>query len=99
MLSASRNAGLPIGSEHWDWAGRTVAPTTITDAVISTAALLREYNPEKRVTERRLLVNVGVMSLAEGLFGAMPMRHGAGGFADQHYWVTRTGGPASWREP
>ncbi|MCJ7735915.1 MAG: putative sulfate/molybdate transporter, partial [Anaerolineae bacterium] len=50
------------------------------------------YFPEKTVSERKLLLNMGVMNIIASLFGGMPMCHGAGGLAGQYTFGARTGG-------
>ena len=73
-------------------AGFAQIPLSITNAVIATAALIRDYFPEKAVGERKLLLNMGVMNVVASFFGGMPMCHGAGGLAGQYYFGARTGG-------
>ena len=73
-------------------AGLAQIPLTLTNATIATAALIRDYFPEKAVPERRLVLNMGVMNVAASFFGGMPMCHGAGGLAGQYYFGARTGG-------
>ena len=65
---------------------------SITNAVIATAALIRDHFPEKAVSERKLMLNMGIMNVATSFFGGMPMCHGAGGLAGQYYFGARTGG-------
>ncbi|MFQ6084224.1 MAG: putative sulfate/molybdate transporter, partial [Candidatus Aminicenantia bacterium] len=65
---------------------------TLTNAVIATAALIREYWPDKAVSEKRLALNMGIMNTVVPFFGGMPMCHGAGGLAGQYYFGARTGG-------
>ena len=72
--------------------GLAQIPLTATNAVIATSVLISEYWPHRRVTERQLSFNMGVMNLAAPFFGGMPMCHGAGGLAGQHYFGARTGG-------
>jgi MFS superfamily sulfate permease-like transporter len=67
-------------------------PLSITNAVIATAAMIRDYFPERPVSEDKLMLNMGVMNVASSLFGGMPMCHGSGGLAAQHYFGARTGG-------
>ena len=67
-------------------------PLTFTNAVIACAALLAEYFPTRRVGERRLMANMGVMNVASSLLSGFPMCHGAGGLASQYYFGARTGG-------
>ncbi|MFB0546266.1 MAG: putative sulfate/molybdate transporter [Anaerolineae bacterium] len=73
-------------------AGFAQIPLSITNAVIATAALIRDYFPEKPVSERRLMLNMGFMNVVSAFFGGMPMCHGAGGLAGQYYFGARTGG-------
>jgi len=73
-------------------AGFAQIPLSITNAVIATAALIRDYFPDKAVSERKLMLNMGVMNVIGSFFGGMPMCHGAGGLAGQYYFGARTGG-------
>jgi MFS superfamily sulfate permease-like transporter len=73
-------------------AGLAQIPLTATNAVIATAALIACYWPERRVSPRRLSINMGVMNLVLPFFGGMPLCHGAGGLAGQYYFGARTGG-------
>lgn len=73
-------------------AGFAQVPLTITNATISTAALIKQYWPDNPVSERKLSFNQGVMNLVFPFFGGMPMCHGAGGLAGQYYFGARTGG-------
>lgn len=73
-------------------AGIAQIPLTATNAVIATSALIAEYWPGRRVTNRRLAFNMGVMNIIVPFFGGMPMCHGAGGLAGQYYFGARTGG-------
>jgi MFS superfamily sulfate permease-like transporter len=73
-------------------AGLAQIPLSITNAVIATAALIRDYFPEKTVGERKLMFSMGIMNVVASFFGGMPMCHGAGGLAGQHYFGARTGG-------
>jgi MFS superfamily sulfate permease-like transporter len=73
-------------------AGLAQIPLTLTNATIATAALIRDYFPEKAVPERKLVLNMGVMNAVVSFFGGMPMCHGAGGLAGQYYFGARTGG-------
>ena len=86
---------LPRPSDLWQamlLAGFAQIPLSITNAVIATAALIGEYFPDKAVSERKLMLNMGVMNVVASLFGGMPMCHGAGGLAGQYYFGARTGG-------
>ncbi len=73
-------------------AGLAQIPLSITNAVIATAALIRDYFPENVVSERKLMLNMGIMNVVGAFFGGMPMCHGAGGLAGQYYFGARTGG-------
>jgi MFS superfamily sulfate permease-like transporter len=73
-------------------AGFTQIPLSITNAVIATAALIRDYFPDKPVKEQRLMLNMGFMNVIPAFFGGMSMCHGAGGLAGQYYFGARTGG-------
>ena len=72
--------------------GLAQIPLTAANAVIATSALISGYWPERRVTERQLSLNMGVMNLILPFFGGMPLCHGAGGLAGQYYFGARTGG-------
>ena len=67
-------------------------PLSLTNAVIAVAALIRDYFPEKPVSEERLMLNMGFMNIIPSCFGGMPLCHGAGGLAGQYYFGARTGG-------
>ncbi|MEZ4598401.1 MAG: putative sulfate/molybdate transporter [Syntrophotaleaceae bacterium] len=73
-------------------AGFSQLPLTATNAVIATAVLIREYWPDRPVSEKKLSFNMGVINLIAPWFGGMPMCHGAGGLAGQYYFGARTGG-------
>ena len=72
--------------------GLSQIPLTATNAVIATVALIREYWPERTVTERQLALNMGIMNLVGPFMGGMPLCHGAGGLAGQYFFGARTGG-------
>jgi MFS superfamily sulfate permease-like transporter len=73
-------------------AGFSQMPLTATNAVIATAVLIREYWPDRPVTEKTLSFNMGIINLVTPWFGGMPLCHGAGGLAGQYYFGARTGG-------
>jgi MFS superfamily sulfate permease-like transporter len=73
-------------------AGFAQVALTLTNAVIATSALIREYWPERSVCEERLALSTGLMNLVAPFLGGMPMCHGAGGLAAQHYFGARTAG-------
>lgn len=66
---------------------------TVTNAVLLTAVLAREYFPKtgERVSARRLALSSGALNLALAPFGVMPMCHGAGGLAAQYRHGARRG--------
>ncbi|WP_300526268.1 putative sulfate/molybdate transporter [Aminiphilus sp.] len=67
-------------------------PLTATNAVIATSALISEYWPDRRVSERRLSLNMGIMNCVGAFLGGFPLCSGAGGLAGQYYFGARTGG-------
>ncbi len=73
-------------------AGFAQIPLTATNAVISVASLTRTYWPDKPIKEKRFALNMGIMNVIFPFFGGMPVCHGAGGLASQHYFGARTGG-------
>jgi hypothetical protein len=66
---------------------------TLTNALILTAVIAKEYFPEdaERITESRLALTSGVANLFFAPIGAMPMCHGAGGLAAHRGLGARTG--------
>jgi len=73
-------------------AGFSQLPLTATNAVVATAVLLREYWPQRPVSEKQLACNMGIINLVAPFCGGMPMCHGAGGLAGQYFFGARTGG-------
>lgn len=67
-------------------------PLTLLNSVIAVAALAADLFPREKTTVRSIAVSVGLMNLIGGLFGAMPMCHGAGGLAGQYRFGARTNG-------
>jgi len=71
-------------------------PLTLGNAVIgSTDAARRLFGdgpPTARVGNRGFAVSMGIANLLGGAIGAMPMCHGAGGFAGHYHFGARTGG-------
>lgn len=72
--------------------GLAQIPLTATNAVIATAYLIKEYFPERAVSEKKIALNIGIMNITLPFFGGMPLCHGAGGLAGQYYFGARTGG-------
>lgn len=86
---------VPQPSDVWRamvLAGFAQIPLSVTNAVMATTTTIRDYFPEKAVSERKLMVNMGIMNIVASFFGGMPMCHGAGGLAAQYYFGARTGG-------
>jgi len=73
-------------------AGIAQIPLTLTNAVIGTTALIKEYFPEKEVKPRSLILNMGFMNVFTSFFRGMPLCHGSGGLAAQYFYGARTGG-------
>lgn len=73
-------------------AGFAQMPLTLTNACLSCGMLIRDYFPERAVSERRLLLNQGIMNTVVPFFGGIPMCHGAGGLIGQYTFGARTGG-------
>ncbi len=71
-------------------------PLTLTNAILLTALLARDYFPEAggRVTIRRLALTTGAMNLVAAPLGGLPLCHGAGGLAAHVRFGAR-----SWRAP
>jgi MFS superfamily sulfate permease-like transporter len=66
---------------------------TLTNAVVSTIALVHELFPDRRdITPRNLIANMGGMNVTTPFIGGMPLCHGAGGLAAQYLFGARTGG-------
>jgi MFS superfamily sulfate permease-like transporter len=67
-------------------------PLTLGNAVIA----IREENnrlfPDRSVSENAVAISTGVMNLGSGVFGGVPMCHGAGGMAGHVAFGARTGG-------
>ena len=86
---------LPRPADVWQamlLAGFAQIPLSVTNSVMATATMIRDYFPEKAVSERKLLLNLGAINSVASLFGGMPMCHGAGGLAAQYTFGARTGG-------
>jgi MFS superfamily sulfate permease-like transporter len=67
-------------------------PLTLLNSVIAVAALAADLFPREKTTVRSIATSVGLMNLVGGLFGAMPMCHGAGGLAGQYRFGARSNG-------
>lgn len=73
-------------------AGMAQIPLTLTNAVVATTTLIKDYFPNKEVKPRSLMLNMGFMNVVTSLFGGMPLCHGSGGLASQYLYGARTGG-------
>lgn len=67
-------------------------PLTMLNSVVAVCALSGDLFPDRAVPARRVAISVGIMNLAAGWFGGMPMCHGAGGIAGQYRFGARTNG-------
>ncbi len=69
-------------------------PLTLGNAVVGMHDTARIYfkNQAHRVSPRALTTSMGLANIAAGLFGAMPMCHGAGGLTAHYRLGARTGG-------
>ena len=65
---------------------------TFSNAILATCLAINERFPERKIDERSLAINMGVMNTVLPLIGGIPMCHGAGGFASQYFFGGRTGG-------
>jgi MFS superfamily sulfate permease-like transporter len=67
-------------------------PLTLGNAVIA----IREENnrlfPDRSVSENAVAISTGAMNVGSGVFGGVPMCHGAGGMAGHVAFGARTGG-------
>jgi len=73
-------------------AGIAQIPLTLTNAVVGTTALIKEYFPKKKIKPRSLILNMGFMNVFTSFFRGMPLCHGSGGLAAQYFYGARTGG-------
>lgn len=73
-------------------AGIAQIPLTITNAVIMVSALIKEYFPKRPVSEKKILLNMGIINVTVPFLGGFPMCHGGGGLAGQYSFGARTGG-------
>jgi xanthine/uracil/vitamin C permease (AzgA family) len=73
-------------------AGFAQIPLTATNAVLSTASVLRTYWPEQEVKPKKLAMSIGIMNIVLPFIGGMPICHGAGGLTAKHFFGARSGG-------
>lgn len=74
------------------FAGIAQIPLTLTNAVVGTVGLIKEYFPEETVQPRSLILNMGAMNVVTPFLRGMPLCHGSGGLASQYFYGARTGG-------
>jgi SulP family sulfate permease len=71
-------------------------PLTIGNAILGTADACQTYfrndKSAKKVTPKNLSLSMGMMNILIGIFGGIPLCHGAGGLAAHHRFGARTGG-------
>lgn len=69
-------------------------PLSLGNSIFATADVAREYFGEKacHVTERKLMLTMGVTDAMTVLFGGVPLCHGCGGLTAHYRLGARTGG-------
>lgn len=67
-------------------------PLTFGNALIAVTEENNRLFPDRPVSERSVAFSTGVMNLASGILGGIPMCHGAGGMAGHVQFGARTGG-------
>ncbi|MDN4060007.1 putative sulfate/molybdate transporter [Massilia sp. YIM B02769] len=67
-------------------------PLTLGNAVIGTTEENNRLFPDRETSVRKVAVSTGVMNLAGGAIGGVPMCHGAGGMAAYAAFGARSGG-------
>ncbi|MCL4799263.1 MAG: sulfate transporter [Burkholderiales bacterium] len=102
LLRASATFTLPaFGLPPLGWAAVSVAavilvlpqvPLTFGNAILAITEENNRLFPQRPVTESRVAISTGVMNIFAGLFGGVPMCHGAGGMAGHIRFGARTGG-------
>ena len=66
-------------------------PLTLLNSVIAVCALSWALFPGHGADTKKVAMSVGLMNLVGCWMGAMPMCHGSGGLAGQHFFGARTG--------
>jgi predicted benzoate:H+ symporter BenE len=106
FLAALRDSRLEITLPAWTLTGITwdqlaiglvflalpQVPLTLGNAVVAVTEIHNAQFPARKVSETQVSVSTGLMNLAAGAFGGVPMCHGAGGLAGQLRFGARTGG-------
>lgn len=67
-------------------------PLTLGNAIIAITEENNRVFPDRKISEQRASVSTGLMNVFSGVFGGVPMCHGAGGMAAQVRFGARTGG-------
>ena len=90
---------LPVGTPTWDdvvvgvvFLALPQLPLTLGNAVIAVTQENNRLFPQAPVSERKVAISTGLMNLASGSIGGVPMCHGAGGMAAHVAFGARTGG-------
>ena len=90
---------LAIGDLHWqDFVTGTLLlalpqlPLTLGNAVIGVTEENNRLFPDRATSVRKVSVSTGLMNLAGGAIGGVPMCHGAGGMAAYTAFGARSGG-------
>lgn len=66
---------------------------TLTNVMIATVALVKEFFPEKQDFDANILAtNMGGINLISPFLGGIPLCHGSGGLASQYAFGARNGG-------
>ena len=67
-------------------------PMTVTNAVLATSNLSKEYFHEKssRVTNKALCISMAIANILSAILGGIPLCHGAGGLAAHYSFGART---------
>lgn len=65
---------------------------TLTNVMIATIALIKDFFPENKINANSLALNMGLMNIFNPFIGGIPLCHGSGGFAAQYAFGARTGG-------
>lgn len=67
-------------------------PLTFGNAVMAIVEENNRHFPQRKVSATRVAVSTGLMNIFSGMFGGVPMCHGAGGMAGHMRFGARTGG-------
>jgi MFS superfamily sulfate permease-like transporter len=65
---------------------------TFSNAILATCLAVNDRFPNRRIEEKSLAMNMGLMNVFLSFIGGIPMCHGAEGFASQYFFGGRTGG-------